>query len=55
MSILFIRFGWFILGTFFGAWVMYDKDRSSAISSSFGEGWISVSDLITSIANSMGF
>ncbi len=55
MSILFIRFGWFILGAFFGAWIMYDQDRSFAISSSLGDSWISISDLIMSIANSMGF
>ena len=31
MAILFIRFGWFILGAFFGAWVISDLDRSNFI------------------------
>ncbi len=54
MSILFIRFGWFILGAFFGAWIMFDQDRALAISSSLNDGWLSFNDLITSIASSMG-
>ncbi len=54
MSILFIRFGWFILGAFFGAWVMFDQARATAISSSLNSGWSSFSDFLTKIINNMG-
>ncbi|MCK5110165.1 MAG: hypothetical protein KAQ94_01505 [Arcobacteraceae bacterium] len=55
MAILFIRFGWFILGAFFGAWVMFDPDRALVISSSINTGWSSLSSFVTGILNSMGF
>ncbi len=55
MAILFILFGWFILGALFGAWVMFDPSRALFISSSVNTGWSSLSGFVTGILNSMGF
>jgi hypothetical protein len=54
MSILFIRFGWFILGALFGAWLMSDASRSLYLSSSLNTIITSLLTFIKTILNSFG-
>ncbi len=51
MTILFVRFGWFILGAFFGAWIMTDVNRASSVQ----ETLIEVGNLVDNIIFGMGF
>jgi len=53
MKILFIRFGWFMLGAFFGAWFMSDPSRASSISSSINCSASALSDFVINILDSI--
>ena len=55
MAILFIRFGWFMLGVLFGAWIMYDHSRALAISGTVNDVWINFEGLIVGLIKSAGF
>ena len=54
MATLFVRFGWFILGALFGAWIMSDSSRASYISSSFNSITSSLLTFVKPIFNSFG-
>ncbi|MEA3352327.1 MAG: hypothetical protein U9Q33_00725 [Campylobacterota bacterium] len=49
MKVLFVRFGWFILGALFGGWVMSDPDRFNYIVTHTQEFYSSVNNLLLGI------